>query len=243
MVLPYTSYQVLKPVPVVVSTERSGSGNPVIELPEGTTFRISLCNNPGGNEVKILLPNAYISSSKALQQLLPTGYEQLSISISKELLQHSCCMSSDFSQAIYFYTVQDKYGAFSNFSPHGLELDGLYFATVEHYYQSEKFEDAAYKQRIIRAVTPKDAADLGKTKSMPIRQDWERVKIEIMRKALVRKFDTHADARNLLLSTGDRLLIENSPYDNYWGIGRTGAGQNHLGTLLMQVRSLLAPQL
>jgi predicted NAD-dependent protein-ADP-ribosyltransferase YbiA (DUF1768 family) len=31
-------------------------------------------------------------------------------------------------------------------------------------------------------------------------------------------------------------LIENSPYDNFWGIGRTGTGLNYLGTVLMQVR-------
>ena len=243
MILPYTSYLVLKPILVTVSVERPGLDAAVIELPEGTTFRISLCNNPAEEEVQILLPEEHISSLKALQQLSTTGYEQLSVRISKALLLDNCCMSSDFSQALYFYTVQDQYGAFSNFSLHGFEWDGFYFASVEHYYQSEKFEDTAYKQRIIRSVTPKDAADLGKSKSVPVRRDWELVKIEVMRKALIRKFNTHADIRDLLLSTGDLLLIENSPYDNYWGIGRTGTGQNHLGTLLMQVRSILASQL
>ena len=54
-----------------------------------------------------------------------------------------------------------------------------------------------------------------------------------------KKFDTHENLKELLLSTGDTLIIENSPYDNYWGIGQTGDGLNQLGTTLMRVRQRL----
>lgn len=54
-----------------------------------------------------------------------------------------------------------------------------------------------------------------------------------------KKFDTHKVLKELLLSTGDNLIIENSPYDNYWGIGQTGDGLNQLGTALMRVRQIL----
>jgi len=40
---------------------------------------------------------------------------------------------------IYFYHTREKYGCFSNFSPHGFELDGLYWSTSEHYFQAQKF--------------------------------------------------------------------------------------------------------
>jgi ribA/ribD-fused uncharacterized protein len=40
----------------------------------------------------------------------------------------------------------------------------------------------------------------------------------------------------LLLSTGLRTLIENSPHDSYWGCGRDGKGENRLGVILMRVR-------
>lgn len=242
MALPNTTYKVLNPIPARISMKQAGAAVHVITLPEDTTFRISLWNNVTEDDVEILLQNESIAAAKELKELLTTGRELPCISISKEKLEQNCLLTSDFSQAIYFYTVQDKYGAFSNFSPHGFESDGSYFATAEHYYQSEKFEDDTYKQRVMRVATAKDAADLGKTKNIGIRQDWEQVKIAVMRKALNLKFSTHEDIRNLLLSTGDLLLIENSPYDNYWGIGRTGTGQNHLGTLLMQIRQKFAGQ-
>lgn len=54
-----------------------------------------------------------------------------------------------------------------------------------------------------------------------------------------KKFETHENLKELLLSTGDNLIIENSPYDNYWGIGSTGDGLNQLGTTLMRVRQKL----
>ena len=41
---------------------------------------------------------------------------------------------------IYFYGVRTKiYGCFSNFSPHGFELDGYWWPTNEHYFQAQKF--------------------------------------------------------------------------------------------------------
>ena len=40
---------------------------------------------------------------------------------------------------IYFYRTNESYGELSNFSRHGFDLDGLYWPTVEHYYQAPKF--------------------------------------------------------------------------------------------------------
>ena len=41
--------------------------------------------------------------------------------------------------AIEFYSTRGPYGAFSNFSPHGFELDGHWWPTSEHYFQAQKF--------------------------------------------------------------------------------------------------------
>ena len=67
------------------------------------------------------------------------------------------------------------------------------------------------------------------------RKDWDEVKLDVMYKALMAKFMEHKRLRELLVSTGDRKLIEHTYNDSFWGDGG-GSGQNHLGELLMKVR-------
>lgn len=73
----------------------------------------------------------------------------------------------------------------------------------------------------------------------PLRPDWERVKDDIMRRGVLRKFETHAGIREVLLSTGSEEIVENSPTDYYWGCGANGSGKNKLGQILMEVREIL----
>ena len=61
--------------------------------------------------------------------------------------------------AILFYSTRGKFGAFSNFSRHGVELDDLWWKTTEHYFQAQKFLDAEYKEKIRTAPDPKTAAN------------------------------------------------------------------------------------
>ena len=140
---------------------------------------------------------------------------------------------------IYFYSTRDTYGSFSNFSPHGIELKGLWWPTTEHYFQAQKFADTSHEEAIRRAKTPKQAADMGRDRKRPLRADWEQVKDEIMREAVRQKFRTHKDIRQVLLETDDKELIENAPSDYYWGIGADGSGKNMLGKILMEVRDEL----
>ncbi len=141
--------------------------------------------------------------------------------------------------AIYFYTTGSDYGCFSNFSSHGLKLDGEYWPTTEHYFQAQKFPKTAHCDQIRQAKTPKDAAKMGRDRTRPLRKDWEQVKDDIMRKAVLRKFETHPEIREILLATGDEEIVENSPIDYYWGCGKDGSGKNMLGQILMEVREIL----
>jgi ribA/ribD-fused uncharacterized protein len=141
---------------------------------------------------------------------------------------------------IYFYVEREKpYGCFSNFSAHGFMLDELYWATSEHYFQAQKFVDTLYLEKVRQTKTPKDAANMGRDRSLPLRADWEQVKDDVMQKAVLQKFRTHADIREILLATGDEVLVENSPIDYYWGCGKDGSGKNKLGKFLMEVREVL----
>ena len=141
---------------------------------------------------------------------------------------------------IYFYSTREKhYGCFSNFSPHGFEPDGVWWPTSEHYFQAQKFIGTPYFERVCRASSPKKVAELGRRRDFPLRQDWEEVKDDVMRRAVLCKFETHADIREILLSTGHDFIVENAPRDYYWGCGADGSGQNKLGLILMEVRDAL----
>ena len=141
--------------------------------------------------------------------------------------------------AIYFYSTKDQYGAFSNFSRHSFELDGLIWPTSEHYFQAQKFEDDEYRERIRSTPSPMIAARLGRSRKVPIRSDWEERKDEFMYRAVLAKFQAHSDLKQLLLSTGQEEIIEKTTRDYYWGCGANGTGKNMLGRILMQVREEL----
>ncbi len=141
---------------------------------------------------------------------------------------------------IYFYSTRDTYGSFSNFSAHGFELDGLYWKTSEHYFQAQKFDrHPDYFEAIRLAKTPKKAATMGRDRSRPLRKDWENVKDDIMRAAVLKKFEAHKDIREILLSTGSEDIVEKTTGDYYWGCGTNGNGKNMLGKILMETREIL----
>lgn len=144
---------------------------------------------------------------------------------------------------IYFYSKNEEYACFSNFSAHGINMSDGYWPTVEHYFQGQKFADADHKERIRKAAHPKQAKSLGRSRALPIREDWETVKEEIMRCALRQKFATHKEIQAILLATGDEELIEKAPTDYYWGCGKSDTGKNRLGVLLMEVRAELRESL
>lgn len=140
---------------------------------------------------------------------------------------------------ILFYSQNKDYGEFSNFSQHGFQIDGQYWKTVEHYFQAMKFVDTEYADKVREARNPRDAKKLGRRRDWPLRKDWEAVKDDVMRVAVLEKFRTHDDLRELLLATGDADIVENAPSDYYWGCGADGSGKNMLGKILMEVRDQL----
>src|SRR5206468_9233936 len=122
--------------------------------------------------------------------------------------------------AIYFYSTKDQpYGCFSNFAPYGILMDGLWWPTVEHYFQAQKFAGSEHAEAIRQARSPMQAARMGRSHQRPLRSDWEAVKDDIMRAAVRQKFTTHAAIRAVLLGSGDELIIEKTTRDYYWGCG------------------------
>ena len=103
---------------------------------------------------------------------------------------------------IRFYRVDDDYGIFSNFSNHPIEVDGIIWKTSEHYFQAQKFHDEKTRLKVINAASPGEAAKIGRDRNNILRNEWEQIKDDVMRKAVLAKVMQHEDVRKLLISTG-----------------------------------------
>ncbi|GEA26496.1 N-glycosidase [Microcystis aeruginosa NIES-4325] len=79
---------------------------------------------------------------------------------------------------------------------------------------------------------------MGRTNFYPLRPDWENIKEEIMYRGVLRKFTIPSNIRQIMLGTGNSLLVENSAIDYYWGCGADGSGKNRLGHILMEVKQV-----
>lgn len=139
-------------------------------------------------------------------------------------------------EVINFYSQHGYYGEFSNFAPYPIHLDGKKWKTTEHYFQAQKFKNSKLQAKVRGARTPGLAAAIGRNRSNPLRRDWEKVKIDVMRKAVHAKFTQHQDLRKLLVETGDAIIVEHTKNDKFWGDGGNGHGQNWLGKILMEIR-------
>lgn len=142
-------------------------------------------------------------------------------------------------EVIHFYSVRSEFGELSNFAPYAVFLAGKRWPTSEHYFQAQKFVDAAEREEIRRARTPGKAAEMGRDRKRKLRRDWEGVKVGIMREVVEAKFRQHEELRALLLATGDAELVEHTANDAFWGDGGDGSGRNQLGRILMDVRTAL----
>lgn len=141
---------------------------------------------------------------------------------------------------INFYSTYGKYGCFSNFSRHPIAVKGYLWMTSEHFFQAQKFAGTQYEAAVRDCDGPGDAARMGRDRSLPLRKDWETVKDDVMREAVMAKFSQHEDLKKTLLSTMDEKLVEHTERDYYWGDGRNGSGKNMLGKILMETRQLLS---
>lgn len=130
---------------------------------------------------------------------------------------------------------REEYEFLSNFYPAKLVFEGIVYDNSESAYQAQKLADPdARKQFAYRYAD--EAKRMGL--KVDIREDWEQVKLELMRKIVEAKFTQNPLLARRLVETGNRHLMEGNYWgDTYWGIDlHTRKGENHLGQLLMELR-------
>lgn len=145
---------------------------------------------------------------------------------------------------------------FSQWYPATFSERDTTYLTAEHYMMAKKaelFGDLSICDEILKVSHPKQAKELGRKVRSFDGAVWDENKIPIVQQANLLKFSQHPELREFLLGTGDRIIVEASPYDRVWGIGMAGdhphaeqperwRGENLLGFALMAVRVQLQSQ-
>lgn len=149
-------------------------------------------------------------------------------------------------ESVIVYKTKEDFGGLSNMAAgFPLQINGVRIRTTEALYQACRFPLLPHVQRdIIDQHSPMTAKMKSKPHRMQTRSDWDEIRFKVMRWCLrVKLAQNYGEFGELLLSTGDRPIVEQSRKDDYWGaIAESNeilTGQNVLGRLLMELRERL----
>jgi ribA/ribD-fused uncharacterized protein len=141
-------------------------------------------------------------------------------------------------------------GCLSQWYPAPFTAEGVRYATAEHYMMAGKarlFGDAEAERLVLASGDPGKAKGAGRRVRGFDEDTWAAHRYDLVVAANTAKFGQHTALGAFLLGTGERVLVEASPYDTVWGIGLSAAqpearhpsqwrGLNLLGFALMDVR-------
>lgn len=142
---------------------------------------------------------------------------------------------------------QSEYSYLSNFFPCSIRMHQNVFVSAEQAYQYHKSiicerEDAGIAiKEMVKPSTIKAKGD-----KVPTCENWEKVKVAVMRNILLQKFTQHPELKAKLLGTSGSALLECTS-NKFWGTGwffddpmwdssEVYPGKNMLGTLLEGIR-------
>ena len=88
-------------------------------------------------------------------------------------------------------------------------IDNIKFSSGEAAYHYQKFKDKDIKKLILK-LSPDEAKHVSRELSRFIRDDWESVKYDSMKKVVMEKFKQNKDCLEELLNTGSMELIRHN---------------------------------
>lgn len=122
----------------------------------------------------------------------------------------------------------------SNYHLVEIDYEGIKYPSTEHAYMATKTLDLELRRECAAIPEPREARQWGQR--VPLRPDWEDIKLRVMEDVLRVKF-RHPELRRMLLDTWPGELVEGNTWgDVFWGVC-DGWGENHLGKLLMEIRA------
>jgi len=144
-----------------------------------------------------------------------------------------------------FKKTNEKFGGFSNMcSGYVINNGEVEFPTSEHLYQVCKFGEYPDIQReLISEKNPMIMKNKTKKYKNYVRRDWDKIKVDVMEWVLKGKLVCNfIKFGNLLLESGDKLIVEVSGKDEFWGMkedGNSFIGSNLLGEKLVELRKMI----
>jgi len=154
--------------------------------------------------------------------------------------------------------ITDKFVFFwgselSNWYDCQVTYEGLHFFNSEQAFMWKKavfFGDHEIAKQIANTPSPRLNKALGRKVKGFDAKKWLEVSYQIMVDVNYAKYQQNPYLIKILLSTGDKTIVEASPYDTIWGIGihwgddrvlnpDEWLGTNLLGKALMEVRERL----
>jgi ribA/ribD-fused uncharacterized protein len=137
---------------------------------------------------------------------------------------------------------EGEYKFLSTFEMDGFKENNLHYNSVEHYFQSKKFEvtNPEAAKEIRESENSQEANVAGRTHKK-MRPDWDSIKYEVMYNANYLKFSQNANLKEKLLRTGDVRIAQLSDQEFYWSenFEEKPKGRSLLGKILMEIRSKL----
>ena len=153
----------------------------------------------------------------------------------------------DIRLAAAFKKTGEKWGDFSNMAGgYPVIINGISIPSVEALYQACRFPlNSEIQEKIIKQNSPMTAKMVGKPHRQETREDWDIVRVLLMKWVLRVKLAQHWDRFSAkLLESGDMPIVELSNRDNFWGAIQLDediyCGVNALGRLLMELRQQIS---
>lgn len=142
-------------------------------------------------------------------------------------------------------------GPFSQWFRQSFILHGTEYNCAEQYMMAMKaqvFNDQEALEKIMKSKDPREQKAFGRKVKGFDAEQWNAVCKKFVYEANYAKFGNNPYMKKILLDTGDKEIVEASPYDTIWGIGLSETdpdrfdktkwrGTNWLGEVLMQVRN------
>ena len=159
-------------------------------------------------------------------------------------------------QYVFFYGHKEQPGkitkaCFSQWYPCEFTEDNIMYNCMEQYMMAHKailFNDKETLAKIMHETNPGTIKKLGRQVINFDEKIWDENCRQIVENGNYLKFTQNEDLKNFLLSTGEKILVEASPYDAIWGIKmkintpgienpKNWLGKNYLGFALTNVKN------